>query len=232
MSRHRVRRPGPNARDRIQGPNVTHCVYNPTRSLCEGGHFLTYETLPLTRISCYLDRSVLGSSTNDIHPAMPFLIQCLANSLVPPSSYRPLSPNARGSHPPGLSSIGQRLSAREIGAIARLLHHPALYAQLATSGEEALQLDPLQGHVQRAYEAFAADALTHVKQVISLKRLTIIGVSKDGKYLPSAEVGGSEPPGKPSRRATPTWKSLFERERKARQGGLAKAHEDTVWLHD
>lgn len=67
----------------IQPPGAVHLVYNITPGVAHGGHFLTWETLSSTRISRWMEG--LDSSmdvTNHEHPAMNYILGCMAISLV------------------------------------------------------------------------------------------------------------------------------------------------------
>jgi hypothetical protein len=51
-------------------PGVWHEVYTPVKTLASGGHFLTYDTLHLTRLSRNFDHKMGRYATNAEHPGI------------------------------------------------------------------------------------------------------------------------------------------------------------------
>lgn len=65
----------------IQPPGAAHVVYNPTPGVTFGGHFLTWETLPLTLRAQRLERLTGHAITNDEHPATDQIFISMLRSL-------------------------------------------------------------------------------------------------------------------------------------------------------
>lgn len=66
----------------IMPPGTVHCVFNPVPSLCQGGHFYTYDTMPATRQACEMDMAQDLATTNDGHPGAVYVLYRMAASLV------------------------------------------------------------------------------------------------------------------------------------------------------
>lgn len=70
----------------IQPADMPHAVLNLTAGAATGGHLLTWESLPLTRIARRLERLVWSprsSISNEYHPDMEFILATMLMSLAP-----------------------------------------------------------------------------------------------------------------------------------------------------
>ena len=68
-------------KNRIMPPNMTHCVYNPVAAAAEGGHFLMYDTMRLTRFAIQQDMLLSHQQVNDIHGGFPWVLDCMMQHL-------------------------------------------------------------------------------------------------------------------------------------------------------